>query len=323
MKFNKWYFEQAYLKNAHSSARIEANKLSLKSFEKIIFDNDSKSIWENISEESNEYDKDTKLKWYEEALGFKKAYSFLYYEVHNNPNQELDLSIIKKIHFVLTENINDFNDEDKGKFRTKEIYISNACVKSSHSTRIESDLIEVLDEYNQRKQLAKTLKEKIQALAFLHAAYEIIHPFIDGNGRSGRMIITLESLKMGLFPISFNYQNQHLYYLGLQKVSLSSDPVSNNIFKKMAKNNFSILEALMFKSFKDNLNIIREDNLIKGYMNFDKVNQHIVDKKEFEKLNNDYKKFLLDETIATYELKALQKQMRADWVKKYDYVFKD
>ncbi|MGL5513474.1 MAG: Fic family protein, partial [Sporomusa sp.] len=45
-----------------------------------------------------------------------------------------------------------------------------------------------------------------------HLRFEGIHPFIDGNGRTGRLILNLELLKAGLLPVNIKFSDRHKYY---------------------------------------------------------------------------------------------------------------
>ena len=60
-------------------------------------------------------------------------------------------------------------------------------------------------------------------MAWFHAQYELIHPFQDGNGRTGRMILYRECLKNNLIPVIVHSDNEIRYKSALNKAQTSND----------------------------------------------------------------------------------------------------
>lgn len=52
----------------------------------------------------------------------------------------------------------------------------------------------------------------IESIAEFHLIFESIHPFIDGNGRTGRLILNLELIKAGFLPVNIKYTDRIKYY---------------------------------------------------------------------------------------------------------------
>lgn len=58
----------------------------------------------------------------------------------------------------------------------------------------------------------KQHKHILEAIGMLHLLFEDIHPFIDGNGRTGRLILNLELIKAGMLPINIKFTDRGKYY---------------------------------------------------------------------------------------------------------------
>ena len=54
--------------------------------------------------------------------------------------------------------------------------------------------------------------EYLETVSIFHLRFEGIHPFIDGNGRTGRLILNLELIKSGLLPINIKFADKREYY---------------------------------------------------------------------------------------------------------------
>ena len=58
----------------------------------------------------------------------------------------------------------------------------------------------------------KSSKHIIEAVAEFHLRFEGIHPFLDGNGRTGRLLLNLELIKAGLLPVNIKFTDRLKYY---------------------------------------------------------------------------------------------------------------
>ncbi|WP_276957422.1 Fic family protein [Faecalibaculum rodentium] len=84
-------------------------------------------------------------------------------------------------------------------------------VKTTSLDRVEAELTELVNEYTSKS--SRTFQDLID----FHVRFERIHPFSDGNGRIGRMILFRECLVNGLWPFIILDQNQPFYFRGLRK----------------------------------------------------------------------------------------------------------
>ena len=106
----------------------------------------------------------------------------------NTLDQELSEDLIKRFHYELKSGV--FEDRANGyaigDYKTRPNMIG--MYKTVAPKDVEAEMEKLLDWYNSQE-------KNINTLAQFHARYESIHPFQDGNGRTGRMIIFRESLK--------------------------------------------------------------------------------------------------------------------------------
>ncbi len=84
-------------------------------------------------------------------------------------------------------------------------------VKTTSLDRVEAELTALVNQYN------SMCSHSFQDLIDFHVRFERIHPFSDGNGRIGRMILFRECLVNGLWPFIILDQNQPFYFRGLRE----------------------------------------------------------------------------------------------------------
>ncbi len=142
------------------------------------------------------------LKDHLEAVGHRDA--FLY--VQDVAKQELPLSetVIKNIHALVLMN----RPDDKGVYRRIPVRIMGAYTEPVQPYMIESKMTELLSSNEERK---STMTD-IERIALFHLEFEGIHPFIDGNGRTGRLILNLDLIRNGYPPINVKFTDRKRYY---------------------------------------------------------------------------------------------------------------
>lgn len=142
------------------------------------------------------------LKDHLEAVGHRDA--FLY--VQDVAKQELSLSetVIKNIHALVLMN----RPDDKGVYRRIPVRIMGAYTEPVQPYMIEPKMTELLTVNEERK---STMTD-IERIALFHLEFEGIHPFIDGNGRTGRLILNLDLIRNGYPPINVKFTDRKRYY---------------------------------------------------------------------------------------------------------------
>lgn len=123
--------------------------------------------------------------------------------------EELTEDIIKKLHYILKH---DTKDSMLSWFAVGD-YKKRANVVGGRKTTKPADVHKamkaLLEEYNTKE------KKTIEDIITLHAEFEYIHPFQDGNGRVGRLVALKECLHHNLIPFIIEDSKKAYYYRGL------------------------------------------------------------------------------------------------------------
>lgn len=140
------------------------------------------------------------LKDHLEAVGHKEAFDFVSELVKNNvPISE---SVIKQIHYLVLADKKD----DRGVYRKIPVRIMGAKHEPVQPYLIEPRMKQLLQDFNE------SAEHIVTKLARFHIEFESIHPFIDGNGRTGRLLVNLELMKAGFPPIDIKFSDRIAYY---------------------------------------------------------------------------------------------------------------
>jgi len=118
--------------------------------------------------------------------------------------QELNLDMILSLHKMLLSNI---RDDVAGRFRKNDEYVRVGSHIAPAPKEIIEQLEKALAQYN-----AASHENIIKRIARLHLAFEYTHPFIDGNGRIGRVINNYLLLREGFVPINIKFIDRKKYY---------------------------------------------------------------------------------------------------------------
>lgn len=140
------------------------------------------------------------LKDHIEAIGHKDAFYF----VRNLVKDQVPLteSVIKQIHYLVLADKKD----DRGVYRRIPVRIMGAKHEPVQPYLIQPQMEQLLETYK------NSTEHIIPRLAQFHIEFEGIHPFIDGNGRTGRLLVNLELMKAGYPPIDIKFTDRIAYY---------------------------------------------------------------------------------------------------------------
>lgn len=124
----------------------------------------------------------------EEIINYRQAMRIAEDELQNRP---FSLNLLKKLHHILLAGVRG-RDKARGEFRTTQNWIGPPGSKIEEAQFVPptpDSVLECLDNWEKYWHLDRP--DPLVQLAVIHAQFEIIHPFLDGNGRLGRMIIPL------------------------------------------------------------------------------------------------------------------------------------
>jgi Fic family protein len=118
--------------------------------------------------------------------------------------KELSLDMILFLHQMLISNI---RDDIAGKFRKENEFVRVGSYIAPNPKEVIERLEKMLSEYN-----ASSHENIIKRIALLHLTFECTHPFIDGNGRIGRVLNNYLLIREGFVPINIKFINRQKYY---------------------------------------------------------------------------------------------------------------
>ena len=196
--------EQVYNSNA-----IENSTLSLEETEKILLQID---LDRYISER--------------ELFEAKNLAHVVFYINTKAKERELNLELILFLHKMLISNI---RDDIAGRFRNENEWVRVGNYIAPDPKQVIKKLEEMLVKYN-----STSNENIIKKIALLHLTFEHIHPFVDGNGRIGRVINNYLLMREGFTPINIKFIDQQLYYNAFQEFD--------------QKNKTSIMEEIVGKA---------------------------------------------------------------------------
>jgi len=119
----------------------------------------------------------------------------------------LHIKLILSFHKTLLTNI---DDNIAGRFRIGKEWVRVGNHLGANPQFVPKLMQELVDNYNQNK-----ISYFLDAVAYFHAEFETIHPFVDGNGRMGRVIINLHLMNLGFPPIIIQNKSKHTEYYTL------------------------------------------------------------------------------------------------------------
>ncbi len=177
------------------------------------------------------------LKDHMEAIGHKDAFFYVIDLVKNKV--ELSEKVIKEIHSLVLMN----NPSGKGVYRQLPVKIMGASHTPPQPYLVPKEMGNLMFNF---KKWSKT-KNIVQLVSLLHLNFEFIHPFIDGNGRTGRLLLNLLLMQNGYPPINIKYEDRKKYFECFEEYHQTKKPDAM----------INLISDLLIKRLQHYLNILK------------------------------------------------------------------
>lgn len=218
---------------AYNSNRMEGSKISEDQTETLF---DTRKIILSKLDDSETLEVDDII----ESLNHFKCFDY----VLDNIDKELGHSFIKDLHGILKRNTRSEGSKLSPVGIYKVVDNALAMVETSPWERTEEDMDSLLISYNY---LSSKRKISLEEIIDFHVRYETIHPFADGNGRTGRLIMFKECLKNNIEPFVIRDEVSIAYKKALDDYRAGNKENLINIIKTEQKKYKEILNKVNFK----------------------------------------------------------------------------
>ena len=164
---------------------------------------------------------------HQEAKNHQSALGFVMKYIRDN-NSKINQETIQHIHQILMNGL----IPNTGAYRHHSVRITGVHIPTSNYLSIEKHMIEFIATFNQSQ---KTLLNQVKQLASTHAQFEQIHPFSDGNGRVGRLLLQILAFRYKLAPVIIQKERKQAYYTYLEEAQLNNNsiPLTSFIFDSL------------------------------------------------------------------------------------------
>ncbi len=211
-------YDQFLLSLTYHTNRIEGSTLTKEETRAILFD--------NVALPNKDMVEQLEAKNHQTAL----RYLFKYLAA---PSPKINEVLILKLHSILMNSIR----EDAGVYRDHGVRIVGTNVPTANYLKIPVLMKQIIKDINSQS------KDIITHLADIHSRFEQVHPFSDGNGRIGRLIMHAMSLLKNLPPIAIKQEKKRSYNSCLRRSQLKGDFIDlENFICDAVFEGFKILE---------------------------------------------------------------------------------
>jgi len=190
-------YDQLTLSLTYNSNSIEGSTLTENETSAILFQNASLSN-KNLIEHLEAKNHQTALKFLFEQVCF---------------DFKINEEFILELHKILMNSI----QQDAGQYRNHGVRIVGANIPTANYLKIPEFMKKLVNDINKKE------KDALKHIAQIHSQFEQIHPFSDGNGRIGRLLIHAMLLRKKLPPAMIKQKDKRFYYSYLNKAQQKND----------------------------------------------------------------------------------------------------
>jgi len=209
--------EEFLLKLTYNSNSIEGNTLTELDTAAVIFDNitlSNRTLIEHL-----------------EAKNHQAALNYLF--DHISKKGKITEEFVLRLHGILMNSIS----PDAGFYRKHAVRIAGVNLATANYLKIPDLMTEIIDI------LSKPTKDIISVSTRVHSQFEKVHPFSDGNGRVGRLLLCAMLLRSNFSPAIIRQERKRLYYTYLYKSQTTEDQSQlENFFCDAVSEGFMVLE---------------------------------------------------------------------------------
>lgn len=209
----KEYLDDILVRLAHHSSAIEGNTISLPETISIILHN------KVISGRTLD------LREIYEVKNHEQAFEYVISEL--GKGEPLSTYTIKEIHSLLTDRL----QYDKGQFKSSDNAIRGANFSTASAKETPFLMQQWVYNLNFRLDSTTDKQEKIEIIGEAHISFERIHPFSDGNGRTGRMMMIYSLMQHDIAPLVIDSRDkaEYIAFLSEQDTKKMSEFIGKNI----------------------------------------------------------------------------------------------
>ncbi len=213
-------YHKTQIKLTYNTNRIEGSKLS---------EEQTRYIYETNTLFTEKSETTTNIDDIIETLNHFRCFDYML-EIAQEPLSETH---IKKFHKILKANTSDAQKDwfNIGEYKLKPNIVGD--IETSKPEEVTEDINHLLDVYNEKQKI------EISDIIDFHYEFEKIHPFQDGNGRVGRLIMFKECLRNNIVPFIIEDEFKFFYYRGLSKYPQIKDYLTDTCLA--AQDNYKAL----------------------------------------------------------------------------------